>query len=190
MAPCQRSSSRHDTSTRLLWTWQSNRESRSDWGCALQFVTTSWTFVNENSSLWVWEGLRRGWQLLYLSSQGGTTTMCRIYNACSLANTCCHSQRSLNPLRHYIFFETAILSPQWASFGASLSKIGICGDKMETRCPLEIVVVFQPIKRELRHRFPKKIRPPIDRLLCTKSITIYARHATFEPKNSGQWFKM
>jgi hypothetical protein len=157
---------------------------------ALLFVTTSWIFVNENSLLWVGEGLRRRWQLLYLSRQDGTTAIYLISNACFLVNMCCHSQHSLNPMRYNIFSETAILSPQWASYGVNLSKIRICGDKMETRCPLKFAVVFQVIKRELGQRFQEEIRPPIDRLLCTKSITIYAQHAAIEPKLSVQWFKM
>ncbi|MFC1652731.1 hypothetical protein ACFL3F_03320 [Planctomycetota bacterium] len=71
-----------------------------------------------------------------------------------------------------------------------LGEIANSGVKMETGCPLRIAVVFQLIKKELSQRFQENARPPIDRLLCTKSINLHALQAAIGPKSNVKWFKM
>ena len=93
-------------------------------------------------------------------------------------------------VRYNIFFETAILSLKWASFGVSLSKIRICGDKMETYNSGYDFTVIRSQKRVSSHRLTEKVRPPGDRVLCTKSISIYAQHVAIGLKSNVKWFKM
>ena len=45
-------------------------------------------------------------------------------------------------------------------------------------------------KRKLSWRLQAKIGPPMDRLLCTKSSTIYAQHAAVGSESNVQWFRM